>query len=57
MDNAKVQCSSSTTETGERKPFVSPSLKRFDTPRLTPMGSIESVVLGHTNTGGDFGSS
>jgi hypothetical protein len=57
MDTTKVQCDPSITKSGERKPFVSPSLKRFETPRLTPMGSIESVVLGHTNTGDDFGSS
>jgi len=56
MDNAKVQCDPSITETGARKPFVSPSLKRFDTPRLRPMGSIDSVVLGVEGAGGDVGS-
>jgi hypothetical protein len=43
-------------KTEERKPFVSPSLKRFNTPRLIPMGSIESVVLGTPGYGGDLGS-
>ncbi len=57
MDNLKAQCDPSRNKkAGERKPFVTPSLKRFETPRLIPMGRIDSVVLGSYSTGGDLGS-
>jgi hypothetical protein len=57
MDNIKTQRDTSITHEGGRKPFTSPSLKRFDTPRLTSLGRIDSVVLGTTGTGDDVGSS
>jgi hypothetical protein len=56
MDNVKFENMESDASGVSRKPFTAPKLKQFQTPKLLPLGSMSSVVLGTAAGGNDIGS-